>query len=162
MKVRELLEKLADCQPDDEVKVFAHHLDGGLAELDIDEVESRSQGPLIHVFSDDSDEEEYDEGGAPSTSIAEFVTEVDIGEGGSGSVYLDGFWDGRDWYIGVANDDLAPCYRLNVEPTAEALAAVEARLTAGGLSVWRDQVGWAKELRRWQEMGSVARDEDDY
>ena len=93
-----------------------------------------------------------------SKAIAEFVTEVVEGEGGGGSVYLDRFSDGRDWYIGVANDALAPSYQLNVEPTAEVLAAVEAGLTAGGLSVWRDQAEWANELRRWQEMGSVGYD----
>lgn len=85
--------------------------------------------------------------------IAEFVAEVVTGEGGTGSVYLDAFSDGRAWYVGVARDSLAPDYKLTVEPTDDTLTDIEHGLVDGGLAVYRSQKEWEGKLNDWHAMG---------
>lgn len=88
-------------------------------------------------------------------TVAEFVAEVVAGEGGAGSVYLDGFseglvWSGP-WYVGVATDSPEADYRLDVEPTDAVLDEVAAGLEAGGLEVIRDALMWQEIIESYGE-----------
>lgn len=88
-------------------------------------------------------------------TVDEFVNEVVEGENGSGSVYLDGYTTGIGWtggvYIGVATDSPEADYRLEMAPTDLLLAEIEAKLTAGGLDVYRDAGEWQKLLEEYEE-----------
>lgn len=85
----------------------------------------------------------------------EFATEVVEGEGGSGSVLLDGLGAGADagFVLAVWNDgDDAPSYTSTVEATDESLSECEKLLSAAGLDVIRDGREWAKMCRRWERL----------
>ncbi len=78
--------------------------------------------------------------------IADFVSEVVEGEGGSGSVYVSGFNPkGEDpFFVGVCTDSQEPTYTSGIPATNENIKAVEEALAAAGLNVITEPEEWGR------------------
>ena len=87
--------------------------------------------------------------------IADFVSEVVEGEGGSGSVYVSGFNPKGEepFFVGVCTDSQEPTYTSGIPATNENIKGVEEALAAAGLHVITDPEEWDEQLDRWCDLG---------
>ena len=89
-------------------------------------------------------------------SIDDLVKAVVENEGGSGSVYLDGFQRDGQFFLGVVNDDDMenPRYESLVVAHEASISTTKQLLETGGMNVITSEKEWKEMCADWEELGS--------